>query len=504
MNNNSELVTPESYASLFELKRDYNSSHKIKKYIHGCAELFSKIICSKINSEDILYFNFFGYDFKTKRLITVNDFDKDFYKNNQLFDPVIVHRFHIGFSRITRGKMIGITQRLVKQKINFLLMASDKRELKDFKAYFKDSVTFDFDALSNDEICDSSFVNFANSLGINPSEYKKLIETIKYHKYIYENYKNYYIYFIRPRVFHEEYIGCLFIAVQKPLAHQYVHQLSPFINEVISETAISRIRQLEKRNTINQINHELYHTWNSYFTTLWLVVENDIMHLAINGKIDELLEKRNYLKENINSILKINKFFVGLMKINDDFKNIDSLLKKVYGQDFLFLKEKIFNIKLLISNILKVLKYNLGLNHSDKDNLLSSIEKLEQENSKRINWIISSNETALEIILINMIKNAVLHSEIGNRKIEILIYQTKLFLIIEVINSGHIPLDWVDFYNKKIIKVENIEYTAGVRTIMRISHFFKWKNSAKRISKPSKKTKIKLKIPLSKCKLSVK
>lgn len=497
-----ELVPPYFYDELFSIKKRYNKNHNIGKYVHDCAHLLKSILSSWNNEHDLLYYNFYGYDYVSERFISLKDYNKNFYKNNN-FNKYISNCFDKGLKAIAQGEMLGISRKIVDEKINFVMLSNDQNQLHIFKNYFTSAPTFNLDEYNadfsegvgyfdttSDTYNKLAVYDFAKQLKIKAADKPKLLINLRVHKYTFKEkeHANYYIYYLRPRVFHREFIGSLYLVLTEPLPPHYINQLSLFISEVFSETSISRIRRIEKLNITNLINEELHHSWNTYLRGLGSTIRYDIMHLATTGQLQKLEQKKDYLLENINTLIIINDFFVGLIKAGDNLQNINYLSTKFDGCDYTFLLKSEFSIKETLLRICQNFKKYFNADDENYISFISAIDTLISKLNIKKDIQITTNEIAFEIVFMNLIKNALVHSELKNKKIEINFLKMPQSIAIQILNNGLIPKEWLDFINGGIDRAAGVEFSAGIRTIKRIIYlpFLLWKLNAKHMIKKNR------------------
>lgn len=261
-----ELVSATQYDELFLAKKDYNEHHDTGKYIKTCAHLLRNIINKTGNK--ILFYNLYGYDYITKEYKSLTLYDETFYQWNK-FDQHICDCFEKGLEAIKNDNMLSISSKIVDNKVNFVLLCNNKEEIRLFRNQFKNSASFNLESYvanyemedSFDTALDNSITHkkdiekFASELSLKtPHEYKKLLINIRYQKITFKHHKSYYIYYIRPRVFHKEFIGSLYLVVGDKLAYAALNQLSSFILEVFSETAIGRMKAFIRKEVLPELS----------------------------------------------------------------------------------------------------------------------------------------------------------------------------------------------------------------------------------------------------------
>lgn len=487
---NNDLITHSISEKLFSIKKLYHkskSNHRLSAYVERCANLFIEAFkgAKSYSKRKVLYFNLFGYDYNNEEFISLNKYLKNFYIKNR-FNSKIFKCYEIGTQCIHQDKMLSISSKIVKERINFVFLSTNQIaidkinknlpfvptfNLNKYKAKFtRPRSVDDYVNIDYDEYCMNDILSFAKQLKIKPSEkdlIRQIIVNLRVHKITYPDCADTYIYYIRPRVLHQEFIGSFYLVMNQELELEHLNQLSHFAMEVFAETAIDRIRKYQNQIIVNQLNKELSHTWNHYFQGLKNVIENEILPPAYENKLGDLERVKDLLLSRVSSASLVHRFFTYLHKSGESLEN-----QKLPDEVKAALQKEEINLKQLLKDVILSLRDYYAdssqiylFEQKCISNLLVQVKKIKTT-------MIFNSKIAIEIILFNLLKNAITQAANTESFISLSIINTKFCLDIKIKNKGLMHREWLSYINSpnsdNRSKVSNFEYSFGINTIMRI------------------------------------
>ena len=316
-----------------------------------------------------------------------------------------------------------------------------------------------------------------------------------YHEFAKDYDKPFFIHFIRPFASHKHYNGIFLLFLRKPLTADEYTELALVWGKILSEPQIDELSKVSSRRVLDNLNKELSHTWNGYFESLHNTVSSDIMPAAASGDIKQSEQVRDHLLAVIEPAARVQRFFTYMDKATESTPgNIPADVLKE-------LEPELIDVKEIVEHSLSMLQsYFNRLDAPRKAERKAIADAL--SNFKTIApCLCCHNRAAIEIILANLLKNAVIHNPSSKKQLDIQLSQDKEFIHITITNNGLMPEKWVKFINQKNTAVDHIEFAYGIRTVKRITGFKfpklaeQLQISAKRLSR-QQKTEVCLKIPI--------
>jgi hypothetical protein len=249
--------------------------------------------------------------------------------------------------------------------------------------------------------------------------------------------RNYYVYFIKPSTKQKYYNGLLNIALTRPLRKNELVIIDLLLFYIFSEIAV---KELSLKNE-EKLHIELAHSINSDL--------GDALNKLENSFDDSLSNKEKARNANL----------------------AHKLLEKAYinGKALLLLEKKRksavpfkyieFDLGLIETNLIKGLKKNH--NRFKKEPLIENILVFKNISSK--SFLV---EESFDILMYNIINNAITHTKEDFNKLKISIEDGVKFFVIKIFNDGFINDSVYESIKNNFLSSEG--FNDGLRTISKI------------------------------------
>ncbi len=344
---------------------------------------------------------------------------------------------------------------------------------------------------------DVTAVDYKNSLAKKLREKKSSIDQIAevYNELAKDYEQPFFIHFIRPFASHEHYNGIFLLFLRRLLTDDEYTELALVWGKILSEPQIDELSKVSNLRVLDNLNKELSHTWNGYFESLRNTVISDIIPAAASGDLQLVEQVKDHLLAIIEPAARVQRFFTYMDKASEanPGKIPDEVLKE--------LQPELIDIKEMVERSLQMLHSYFNRLDSPNKAELKAISAVRNKLQDIAGCLCYHNKAAIEIILANLLKNALVHSPASQKHLEVQISQDRVFVNISIINNGLMPETWVKFINQKNGAVDHIEFAYGIRTVKRITTFKfpqlteQLQINAKRLGR-GQKTEVCIKIPV--------
>lgn len=427
----------------------------ISKSLFDTSEKGALLYYGKLPAEKetpyINYVKTFNLEVLTFKQIPNIDIDKD--------APVEI------FVKLIRNceKLIHITPELKQELKQFLLKIKPKARI-----FFKEKD-------SRHELDEDKPMDF------------RLLNVLIIYRLIFERRKlvskitNYYAYFIRPVNLHLSYSGVLHLSLSKYLSDEHYADIAFMLTSVLSNAAIEVIKMDEwKKEIADEQSHSFKHSFGSIITHLSSL--KDFNSIRSNNEISIIINKA---QEELSSLNKVNDLLLFLSRAGEYGENIDNVDK---GSEIKTLK--IVSVKQTLLKALKTIEYSLDSLGLSEDNHKENIEEkclpilIQQLSNNHANsnndsiindFQINIMPTGLEVVFLELLKNAIYHTNPITPKVSISVVDVlKQHKEIHFINNTPTSPKLVALIkgtNKNKIMGIAKRYKAGLRTIQRILKF---------------------------------
>ncbi len=315
---------------------------------------------------------------------------------------------------------------------------------------------------------DVTEINYKETLASKLKEKVKSIDSIAevYNSLAASYRKPFFIHFIRPFASHQHYNGIFLLFLKRQLTEDEYTELALVWSKVLSEPQIDEFSRESKRKLLDSLNKELSHTWNGYFESLKNIVQNDIIPAAAAGDLELVKKIRDHLLATVAPAARVQRFFTYLNKASEATSR-----KRLSEEIKTELQATRIDIKKVIEDTLRILFsfFNPPDNPSNEE--LNAVKDALHSLQEEPTLYVHHNVAAIEIVLFNLMKNALVHSSSPGKSLKIKIEKDGNFVHIKITNSGLMRDDWMRFINHKKVSIEHIEFAYGIRSVKRIAAF---------------------------------
>lgn len=280
-------------------------------------------------------------------------------------------------------------------------------------------------------------------------------------------YKKLFSYVLRTRNLDKDFNGTLYIVFHRELEINEYRELIDVFTHIMQ----ARIKYEYKKEILNRsVIDELSHSWKHIFGALHTEIRQISDSPSVRNDPKSQLHAKKALKQ-IKHLNSVNNFLLNLMRVGkgaENFKNLDEKRVSSLERHIIPLKKSLITVADILSHSLELL--GLGEDgHQDriKDScipiLLSDINALE-------NIEIEVIPTGLEIILLEVLKNAVFHTNAANPIVRIYYKEhDEEFMALHFTNNQKASLAFCEYINDgKNVDGMAKQYKAGIRTVKRI------------------------------------
>jgi hypothetical protein len=288
-----------------------------------------------------------------------------------------------------------------------------------------------------------------------------------------------YVYFIRPFAKHRHYNGVFLLILTRPLTEQEFIEISYLWTKILSETALIKAENQARAEEQELIFEEYHHIWNTEIAT---VVQNldiatkELYKFHPEEKIIDISRSVNSALYKIQELRMINAFNLLLMKCKglQNWSEIDYIKSHIADKNiFKELTITEVSVKSLFlecsESIIAQLK---SLAYIDEDLiqkklncLINLIEKVKRGKDYKIHTI----KIGLKIILLDLLKNSLMHAEDKRPIIDFKCGIENGFLNIHFINNSKLSVEAYNYINNDVIlPFSSLKSKGGIRTIKRI------------------------------------
>lgn len=451
------------------------------KYFSNCADLIFSTLKAEFK-EDVLYTDIFGFSLDGEGFISLpSEFHYEKYfkpemvsmykqsKNivNTTKDFITMTGFMMESSvygvLLTNDEHSPIPENFAnfntnKIKITPFDMATDYAEFNEIYLYAKNHFTID-------EFVLQKFIKDLN-VKDKPKRRVKLKNNLLLHKIRHDIVGgSYYLYHIRPYTPHQEYNGTMYICLRRPLTDDELTQLSILIKDVLNETAIIRIKKQARSDGWSLLAIDQTHSWKTQFAVLQHHIDD--MHASnLQGNQEQFQIHFKEASAKLENIRKINSFNLALVRTNlaSSDTDISTEVRNLITTKKVLLGDKILKAASDLRYLINASDFMDG-NHYNK--VINNVIPVLITQIKLIRpIIIDVIEIALEIVLLDLLKNAVINTDKIDPCVTVYLSEDNELHIVNngvVTNNLRTIMESTDFSTNGFLNTPG----SGVRTTMR-------------------------------------
>jgi hypothetical protein len=275
-------------------------------------------------------------------------------------------------------------------------------------------------------------------------------------------------YIMRTRNLDKDFNGSLYFVINREMTVDEYSQIADFFTHIMS----ARIKYEYKKEILNRtVIDELSHSWKHTFGAL----KTHIEQIAGSALIKESQQLDYHIQKariQVSSLNKRNQFLLNLMRGGVNAENAQNFEKENRRNT---LSCERVGLKALLLAAAETLQYStleLGLT---KDSHIELIEqKCIPELIKKIEYLkeikVEAIATGLELVLEDLLKNAVFHTHYANPHVDVYFKDTEGDTMeLHITNNTEISDEYSYFINQDR-NAERVakQYKAGIRTVKRI------------------------------------
>ena len=490
----NDLITSETRSKIKEVQRQFFVSNLIlrceKEYLDKSFEVLFADICEYFQSNLIL-FDAFSLN-NNHEIINIGE---SLYNKNSVYKFLIDQFNPLYHKTITEllkhsredSSFVSISNELIqKNKESAVCLfgnAENKIEIQQIDClnvnlsnvllssdinFSKPMTSADILELSEEVIVDDELNNFCSSFRISEDKNYGLRNTIVLYKSYLNRYDKIYAYFIRPRAVHGDYNGAMVIFLRRELSEAEFNLLCSILKEVLSELALAKSLENEWEAITNEQNHTSKHMLNAIGHQLKSMRDEDVICCPdlLKTRLDKICVYMDMINKSNDFLLNIMRAQGG--KIDRHAPELDITggdIKKMLSRVVDMLEETLFSFGFSDNTDqvreLRIQNYCMPI-------LRESIQKLPRVGFQVI-------QIGLEIVLIEILKNAIFHADLDDPEVRIFLDSDDLkegYYTLHFVNNRTASQSFFDFIRNGVNHGSiGKQYKSGIRTIKRILNF---------------------------------
>lgn len=315
--------------------------------------------------------------------------------------------------------------------------------------------------------------SLSKKLHVNPKDIRILYGRYKLHSQ--EITGDFYAYFIRPFAEHKHYNGVFLILLRRPLLENEFLELGYLWTKILSETALLKERDAEQ----DLIFEEQTHTWNTEITSI--TQHLDFIWKKYHSDKGDPLSKE--IAQNIHAaymkvqhLRHINAFNLFMMKNRHGEDGIppdpvkmhlaDRNMHEEFKTNPIHLKQLLYSVITTLRLMIESLHY---IDPGSTKKELAALAKLEVGVKRMKDYTINTIEVGLRIVILDLLKNAILHADRSKPVIAMKVEEINHWLKIHFVNNSMLTREAYDYINSdKVSHLLPLRRKGGLRTIKRI------------------------------------
>lgn len=448
------IFTISHIEQIIQKEKKLQNSFDKEKYITDSFTIVNKDLIKYFDKDYLLHKVYFIEDENTLKSLVFKDIEE---KQNADTKRYI----DIAETKIKGSKTIPFTKIILNKHLPGLVLYKGKRPKKIGETLIQNLET-------------ANCVNqLAENLGVKLNNIRDLVNIYQIHSKVYPS--DFYAYFIRPFALHKLYNGIFLILIRRPLQDYEFLEIGSLWTKILSETALHKIENTIRSEEQEFIFEAQTHTLNSEISSITQYLEVAISRLEVNQE-DIVYQNIECAFNNTKRLRNINAFNLFQMKTRGLNSKIEIAKYTSHITDqnlFNEIKVTPVSIKTAILNTIKILT---GLIHSLKyvDDVSATIKllilsKLKEQVQNLPDYKVNTVLIGLEIILLDLIKNAVVHSNTKNPQVRIEFQDDNHYIVVCIINNTTLPTNVYNYINTKDPQSSNcLKNKKGIQTVKRI------------------------------------
>ena len=449
------------------LEKPLQNNNLKEDYLHKSFKVVNKSLVKYFGKHYLLHRGYFIEDDKSLSVLKFTDIEKK-------QDNISLAHIELAEELVRRNKSTPFTKLILDRHLHGLVLYSGTKPKSLGKLVFQNLNAID----CHDRL--------ATQLVVPKRQIKELIEN--YQKQSKDLGESFYAYFIRPFAEHTVYNGILLLLLKRSLIESEYLEIGNLWTKVLSETALLKIANAEQEF----IFEEQTHTWYTEITSITQHLDFATKQFTEDSlfSFEETSESVHYAYVKVQQLRIVNAFNLFLLKTRDakTWKEVTEV-KHHLGDESLFkeLELEEVSLKKVLSDNLQILNdFVNSLAYADPvmtEKELNALRKVSSQLKELPDFKIYTINVGLSIILLDLLKNALLHADMESPEVEIKITADKSFFNIHILNNSLLRKGAYDFINhNKSTSDISLRRKGGIRTIKRIinSHLLsigghKWK-----------------------------